>query len=230
MEFVRERTTIPVPTVLDHLPGSWGKAAQAGTPWFTLMTALPGRPLFQHGQPTRLGLCTEEQRKKMARVLSGWLDQLRSIRPPHPQNVSGFLGGPLLAYRIDMYRRVGPFNSPAEFHAQEFCTVYPECSKSKWNERVERLVKERPTKEYRICLTHGDILPHNILADEDFNLTGLIDWETAGWMPEYWERASSWRSWFSHWYGWVHIVPEAFPEYEDDMELEARIQDWHDPN
>jgi aminoglycoside phosphotransferase (APT) family kinase protein len=216
MEFVRQKTSIPVPTVLDHFNG-WPSEHE---PWFTLMTGLPGAPLFRRGQGNRFATCTMEQRKKMARVLSDWLDQLRRIPPPDPTKVCGFLGGSLFAHRLDLARRLGPFDTPAEFHAQPFCDAFPE----EGDERLKRLVEERPTKQYRICFTHGDIVPHNLLADDDFNLTGLVDWETAAWMPEYWERAASTRSHFIFFYGWTDFVPEAFPEYDDDMALEANIQ------
>ncbi|EJU02363.1 hypothetical protein DACRYDRAFT_79168 [Dacryopinax primogenitus] len=35
--------------------------------------------------------------------------------------------------------------------------------------------------------THGDIADHNILIDGG-RISGLIDWETSGWMPYYWEN------------------------------------------
>ncbi len=38
--------------------------------------------------------------------------------------------------------------------------------------------------------THGDIAPRNILVDESGRITGIIDWELAGWYPEYWEYAN----------------------------------------
>ncbi|KAH6894971.1 hypothetical protein BKA70DRAFT_1117314, partial [Coprinopsis sp. MPI-PUGE-AT-0042] len=216
IQFVGEKTSIPVPTVLDRLPG-WPDKHR---PWFTLMTSLPGTPLFRQGLGNRFAKCTPEQRKKMAGVLSGWLDQLRSIPPPDPRKVCGFLGVPLFSHRLDLACRLGPFDSPSHFHAQPFCQAYPD----EGDEKLKRLVEERRAKQYRICLTHGDLVLQNVLADKDFNLTGLVDWETAAWMPEYWERAASTRSHYIYFYGWVDLVPEAFPEYEDDMALEACIQ------
>lgn len=225
MDFVRRNTTIPVPTVLDHVFGSWGEYG----PWLILMNALPGEPLFQQGQPIRLGTATEQQRLHISHVLSDWIGQLRRIPPPHPQRVSGFLGGPLLSYRIDSNNRVGPFANPAEFHAQEYCTAFPNYP-PQTDERTRCLIAERPSKQYRICLTHGDILPHNILADKNYVPTGLVDWECAAWMPEYWERAASFRSHFSRLYGWREIVLNGYPEYDDDMTLEQQIQTWFDAN
>jgi aminoglycoside phosphotransferase (APT) family kinase protein len=40
--------------------------------------------------------------------------------------------------------------------------------------------------DHRIVLTHGDLTPRNIIV-QDCKIAGLIDWEDAGWYPEYWE-------------------------------------------
>lgn len=37
-----------------------------------------------------------------------------------------------------------------------------------------------------IVFTHGDLSSLNILARVD-DIVGIIDWETAGWYPSYWE-------------------------------------------
>lgn len=37
--------------------------------------------------------------------------------------------------------------------------------------------------------THGDLTPRNIMVDQG-RITGVIDWETAGWFPDYWEYAN----------------------------------------
>ncbi|KAI1061637.1 hypothetical protein LB506_011830 [Fusarium annulatum] len=40
--------------------------------------------------------------------------------------------------------------------------------------------------------THGDLSSLNIMADGD-TVTGIVDWESAGWMPPYWEYTSAWH-------------------------------------
>ncbi|THU81877.1 hypothetical protein K435DRAFT_972187 [Dendrothele bispora CBS 962.96] len=234
IEFVRAHTSIPVPQVLDVIPYSPKdesfpdsallSALGPSYSWLTLMTALPGQPLFEDGVGIRLVDATEEQRAVVGNVLSDWISQLRNIPPSHPQRVCGFSGGSFKSHRISG-RRVGPFDNPAEFHAQSFCTVVDPAA----DERVERLVAERPHKKYRICLTHGDLLLHNILADDNYRPIGLVDWECAAWMPEYWETASSFRSWFSRMFIWKDIVLDSFPKYEDDLLLEYHIQNTYDP-
>ena len=51
---------------------------------------------------------------------------------------------------------------------------------------VHDTIREVHARDYRICLTHNDLGPHNILVDDDWNITGIVDWESCAWMPEYW--------------------------------------------
>ena len=56
---------------------------------------------------------------------------------------------------------------------------------------MRRLSKRTGQKPYRICFTHGNISPTNVLVDKNYVPVGLIDWGCAGWMLEYWELTSS---------------------------------------
>lgn len=44
----------------------------------------------------------------------------------------------------------------------------------------------------RTVFTHADIAPRNIMIDEQNKVTGILDWEYAGWYPDYWEYAQRW--------------------------------------
>jgi hypothetical protein len=42
--------------------------------------------------------------------------------------------------------------------------------------------------------THADLAPRNILVDKStYEITGIVDWECAGWYPDYWEMAIMWK-------------------------------------
>lgn len=45
----------------------------------------------------------------------------------------------------------------------------------------------------RSVFTHGDIHPHNILVDKQAQIVGLVDFESAGFFPDYWEYAMMMR-------------------------------------
>ncbi|KAF9492775.1 hypothetical protein BDN71DRAFT_1173357 [Pleurotus eryngii] len=94
--------------------------------WIFLMTTVPGQPLFQQRLGSRLVAATDEQRMHAQDTIASWVEQLRNNHPPPDfpsQRISGFTGGPFLSHRIDTPGVVGPFDSPTELHAQDFCTV-----------------------------------------------------------------------------------------------------------
>jgi thiamine kinase-like enzyme len=56
---------------------------------------------------------------------------------------------------------------------------------------------------HEILFTHGDISPRNIMV-RDGHIAAIIDWQYAGWYPEYWEfvkalKTANWRiDWPTH--------------------------------
>ena len=54
------------------------------------------------------------------------------------------------------------------------------------SEAIHDVVRRAHAGPHRICLTHNDLGPHNILVDDEWNITGIVDWEACAWMPEYW--------------------------------------------
>ncbi|KAJ8516391.1 hypothetical protein ONZ45_g6269 [Pleurotus djamor] len=249
VDFVRKNTTIPVPTILDVIPTTstlglldpdpiwhtnapkWWKNPPGpdgkSISWMFVMTEIPGRLLYERGQGFLLSDATAEQRCSFEETIASWTAQLHEISSPPdfpPERVSGFLGGRFKSYRISNHL-VGPYRDTADFHSQGFCTVRDERMKDR---HIRRLVDERLKKKYRICLTHGDIVPHNIIVDENCQPVGLIDWETAGWMPEYWETAMASRYDYWRWDIWKDIIRGAFTQYDNDLILERLIQLDHD--
>jgi len=57
---------------------------------------------------------------------------------------------------------------------------------------------------HRILFTHGDLKPHNILV-KDGHITGFLDWESAGWYPDYWDFTTALRFTRKNfwWYGFI---------------------------
>lgn len=50
-------------------------------------------------------------------------------------------------------------------------------------------------------------MAHNILVGDDGHLSGMLDWESAGWYPEYWEYTTAMRfgrdSWWFRAVSWI---------------------------
>ncbi|TPX16285.1 uncharacterized protein E0L32_003934 [Thyridium curvatum] len=63
--------------------------------------------------------------------------------------------------------------------------------------------------------THGDIGPRNILVDEAGHISGLLDWESSGWFPDYWEMAQIIRHGHGVEHDWPHWMTIASQEQWD---------------
>lgn len=80
--------------------------------------------------------------------------------------------------------------------------------------------------DHGVVFTHGDLSQHNILV-QDNTIVGLIDWEFAGWFPEYWEyikffeRPTPHRDWFDY----ADIIFSQ--SYVDELIDYQAISHWH---
>jgi len=57
---------------------------------------------------------------------------------------------------------------------------------------IERMIQLQDKRQYETKPTHGDFNSLNVLVKDD-NIVGIIDWEMAGWYPDYWESTSAWH-------------------------------------
>ncbi|OBT72181.1 hypothetical protein VF21_10530 [Pseudogymnoascus sp. 05NY08] len=51
---------------------------------------------------------------------------------------------------------------------------------------INKALRSQLRTDHRIVFAHGDLSQHNIII-KDMKIAGVIDWEYAGWAPEYWE-------------------------------------------
>lgn len=82
-------------------------------------------------------------------------------------------------------------------------------------------------KGHRPTFTHGDLYRENILvkrvnnptsAIEEYQIAAIIDWETAGWYPSYWEYAYIFPL-----FQWVDDWPASVEDIIDPWPLEAAL-------
>jgi Ser/Thr protein kinase RdoA (MazF antagonist) len=60
--------------------------------------------------------------------------------------------------------------------------------------------------------THGDLRPANIIvtAANPVKIVAIVDWEQAGWYPDYWEQCKA-KFTAGHdedWYAWIDVFLE----------------------
>lgn len=181
MEFVRQDTSIPVPKV--H--AAFLKDGQA----VIVMQRIPGNQLWQgwHGR-------SPASRQAILKQLKDYIEQLRTLsRSPEDHSVANVLGGPLYDERFPNTRHLGPFPDVQEFHLSLRNGIKADTGGIDQMPGLPELIAYHDRPGHRSVFTHGDLSTMNIFARGD-TITGIIDWETAGWLPEYWEYTSNWHA------------------------------------
>ncbi len=56
-----------------------------------------------------------------------------------------------------------------------------------------QLLEDLPMSSVSV-FTHGDLWPGNIIVNERYCIVAILDWESAGWFPDYWEYSQMMRA------------------------------------
>lgn len=176
LRLVREKTSVPVPEVYDAYMRQ--DKPDCGV---ILMEFIEGDTLHDVW-----GDLDDIQKDSITTQLRGHFEQLRAIK-------SGFIGSVDGTYCEDQIfsddrGAYGPFKSDNEFRQGCINAMY-ECRRTHWSETVAGFIRALPPGE--IVLTHNDLHPRNIIV-RDGTVVAIIDWELAGFYPEYWEYVKAW--------------------------------------
>jgi aminoglycoside phosphotransferase (APT) family kinase protein len=188
MEFVGCKTSIPVPRIL-HVPPD--------RVWYICMTEARGTSLDKC-----IDSMTTPELDHIAIQITQILAQMRSLTR---QTLGSVTGGP---YRNTYFpTQVAPdcaLDSTAQFIDEYhkmlmlFCTA----------KFTDELLSAFP-RDVGVFFSHGDLLPRNIIVDGS-TITAIVDWELAGFYPEYLEycRMNS-PDWMTP--NWNYVVQSVFP-------------------
>ncbi|KAI4128013.1 MAG: hypothetical protein LQ347_004359 [Umbilicaria vellea] len=210
MDLLERHTQVPTPRTID-----WICDAKRS---FLLMTRLPGVPLG-----SVMYRMSDAEIFQLVEDLRRCLWQMRGIPNPYgPQStICSAHGQGCFDFRINNSTRQEcvKFKSEVEFN-DYLLTDVPE------NEHAKAMpVLSTP---HRICFTHGDLNARNILIDRG-RLSGIVDWENAGWFPEYWEYTkihyiNRWTNRYLH-----DVVERLFPDHTKERENEYFLWQWVRP-
>ena len=71
---------------------------------------------------------------------------------------------------------------------------------------------DRLPRSDKAVFTHGDIAPRNIMVDDEGRILALLDWESSGWFPDYWEFAQMMKPCDEREYDWKHWMERTKPD------------------
>ncbi|KAL0950466.1 hypothetical protein HGRIS_010413 [Hohenbuehelia grisea] len=174
MAFVLAHTSIPVPRPHKTLVDTEGTV-------YIIMDYIDAPELSLSWK----GL-TKDQQTSLMRQLGGYLDELRGITPPAQTRLGALDSGPLQDPRMGPF---GPFDTCLEFANNYGYTILTKVE----DPSVQNCLTRFKEREHEIVFSHGDLAPRNILV-EDGKIAAILDWECAGWCPEYWEVVRGIRS------------------------------------
>ncbi|KAF1831239.1 kinase-like protein [Decorospora gaudefroyi] len=164
---------------------------------------------------------TPEEKSSICRQLREVITTMRSI-PAKTGLIGSCSGGEARDCRHYTEYTGGPFADEATFNSSfylDFVGTIP---------IGIRTALSQIRSDHRIVFSHGDLSQHNILV-KDGRITGLIDWETAGWYPEHWEYIK-----FFDRHGknrdWRNFAADIFHEvYHQELAHHQGIVRWQRP-
>lgn len=164
-----------------------------------------------------------DQLRQFATDFRNNVEQLRRIPNPYPHLICSSSGGPCRDGRIDHEDdKSGPYNSVEDLHKYLVSICAP------LKDPADRsLIAEVHSRPHRVFFAHADLNPGNVLVHNG-RLSGFVDWEYAGWYPEYWEHTKS--CYIVHRWGlWLETMGKAFPQYTDELKTERIFQNYTCP-
>jgi hypothetical protein len=153
-----------------------------------LMTRLPGVRLENSHDPLQI-----DTEGPWLRELRTCVRSMRLWCPPEQLSICSVIGTCIQSSRVPGHV-MGPFTNEKELYGYLLSPASDHGFKSAAEYEATLLrAKKIQYNPYRITFTHGDFKAHNILVDDNGHLSGFLDWESAGWYPEYWEFTTAMR-------------------------------------
>lgn len=163
----RKASSVPAPLFIDTIPVQDYEQDR----WL-IMTKVPGDRVMN-----TLFLMSYPERQLLAQDLRSVLETLWKIPNRTGFAVTGPDGGPIYDGRAASPGACGPYLAEADFNTQ--------ISRGRRN----YLMSIKPnafSKTHRSVFTHSDLFLSNVLVDGG-RLSGIVDWECAGFFPAYWD-------------------------------------------
>jgi hypothetical protein len=161
-------------------------------------------------------LLSSAEKKAVVEELAGYIRQLRLLEPPQRGAVASAEFKQCVDYRIG-YTPIGSFLNHEEFHSFLRGYVPLESCTQVYGESVTLC----HTRQYRTSFSHADLFPRNIIV-RDGKIVAIIDWQFAGWYPEYWEYTKA-HFGLLDMPDWYTEFQRAVTRYDDELAAERAL-------
>lgn len=178
MKYIAEHTLIPVPKI--YCSFLHKKRA------YLVMERIQGEELASAWKKL-----SDESLGKNFLQLKGMVQELRALEPPPGTGVGSCVGSSLYDSRLPHGTpRFGPFTTIQEFHRWlrgdlQATQIGDDVSNQDAND-IKTMIAKQEGQWPPSVFTHCDLNLFNILIS-GYKVVGIIDWESSGWYPPYWE-------------------------------------------
>lgn len=174
MRFISQHTSIPVPKVICAF-------TRRGLTYI-VMERIDG-DMVGSGWLKR----SAESKTKILSHLKELIQEMRRLSPLQGTAIANVDSGSLFDGRLaGPSLRFGPFGNIVDFHRhlRSGIELHPNLEPE-----INQLIVLHGG-HWPLAFTHGDLSSLNILVRGD-KVVGIVDWETAGWFPAYWEYTTA---------------------------------------
>lgn len=160
------------------------------------------------------------EKQDIANQLRDIISAMRSLEPP--PNYIGDCGG----MEVRDSRRFDAYHAPACTDEAEFNRFLLDGLMKQTPRGLYDAFARRLRTNHRIVLSHCDLAPRNLMVHEG-KIVGVIDWEDAGWYPEYWEYVKFFQRMVNSPSDWVDYSDSIFAQtYPDELVDHTGISTW----
>ena len=165
------------------------------------------------------------EKGRIAHQLRDIVDEMRAIQPP-PDYIGGCGGLEITDARDYSTYSVLACTDEEGFNSYLISSLFEKIPSPIKNALTRQLEKHFTT--HKVVFSHCDLAPRNIIV-KDGKIQGLVDWELAGWYPEYWEYVKFFQrgSGLGDWREYADIIfSQAYP---DELVTYTAICRWQIP-
>ena len=161
-------------------------------------------------------LLSSAEKKVIVEQVAGYIKRLRLLEPPQKGVVASAEFKQCLDYRVG-YTLFGPFFSHEEFHSFLRGHIPLESCTQVYGESVTLC----HARQYRTYFTHADLCPRNLIV-RNGKIVAIVDWQFAGWYPEYWEYTKA-HFGLLNMPDWYAGFQRAVTRYNDELAAERAL-------